>query len=319
MKRKSLRTRIVPVLISLLFITLVTGAFWAVNASTDATVASTYTELKGGKGDVYAVKDINSLERPYNYIIGTTTNPLVEIFGILAALGAIGFGLIHGLGRYVANRKLKKELEEVGSEYIYTGFTRIWHWMNAITIIGLLITGFQMHYAGAEHIDGKVHHFLGYALIIEYLFFLAYGIVTKDIKQFIPAAWEFTEGLIKQGKFYAIGIFKGEEHPYHMVREHRLNPLQKPAYFSIMFGLVPMIIITGLTLMRPDLMSFLINWIGGQENMKYVFYLHLISAFGVLAFLLGHLYLATTGDTVKQHYEVMVTGFHRVYKYHQSK
>ncbi|MFH2132561.1 MAG: hypothetical protein ABIK68_19445, partial [bacterium] len=69
----------------------------------------------------------------------------------------------------------------------------------------------------------------------------------------------------------------------------------------------------------PETMSFLITWIGGQEIINYVFYMHLISAFGILAFLLGHLYLATTGDTVKQHFEVMLTGFHRVYKYHRSK
>ena len=317
MKRNS-HKRLTAYLIYLLFIGLVSVAFWAANVSASGNEGSAYTEIRGSKVDVYAVKDILALDRPYNYVIGSTTNPYIEIFGALAALGAVGFALMHGLGRFVANRKSPLKLEEVGQEFVYSLFTRVWHWFNAFTVLGLLITGFQMHYAGPEHIFGKIHNWLGYLLVVEHLCFLVYEIATRDIKQFIPAAWEFTEGLIKQGKFYAIGIFKREEHPYHMVREHRLNPLQKPAYLSIMFGLMPVIVITGLVLMRPDWMSFLISWIGGQENVKYIFYLHLISAFGVLAFLLGHLYLATTGDTIKQHYEVMLTGFHRVYKYHRG-
>jgi len=316
--KRTFHKRLIAYLIYLLFVGAVSIAFWATSVSASGNEGSAYTEIRGSKVDVYAVQDILALDRPYNYVIGSTTNPYIEIFGALAALGAIGFALMHGLGRFVANRKSPLKLEEVGQEFIYSLFTRIWHWFNALTILGLLMTGFQMHYAGPEHIYGKIHNWLGYLLVIEYLGFLLYEVATRDIKQFIPAAWEFTEGLIKQGKFYAIGIFKREEHPYHMVKEHRLNPLQKPAYFSIMFGLVPVIIITGLVLMRPDWMSFLISWIGGQENVKYVFYLHLISAFGVLAFLLGHLYLATTGDTIKQHYEVMLTGFHRVYKYHRG-
>ncbi|MBU2643967.1 cytochrome b/b6 domain-containing protein [bacterium] len=319
MKTRTVRRHLIAYLLYLLLAAAVSLVFWTASVSAGAETGVPYMETRGSRADVYAVKDISDLDRPYNYVIGSTTHPAIEIFGILASLGAIGFAMMHGLGRIVANRRRPKKLEEVGQEYIYSLFSRLWHWLNAFTILGLLYSGFQMHYAGAGHTYGQVHHWLGYLLVVEYLFFLVYEILTRDVKQFIPAAWEFTEGLIKQGKFYAIGIFKQEEHPYHMVKEHRLNPLQKPAYFSVMFGLMPVILITGLIMMRPDTMSFLINWMGGQENIKYVFYLHLISAFGILAFLLGHLYLATTGDTVKQHFEVMLTGFHRVYKYHRSK
>lgn len=319
MKKVIVHKRLIACLIALLLAALAGVVFSTASVFAGGNEGSAYMEVRGSKADVYAVQDISALDRPYNYVIGSTTNLYIEIFGVLAALGAIGFALVHGLGRYVANRKSPLKLEEIGQEFIYSLFSRIWHWFNAFTFLGLLVTGFQMHYYGPEHIYGKIHNWLGYLLVIEYLFFLIYEIATRDVKQFIPASWEFTEGLIKQAKFYAIGIFKHEEHPYHMVKEHRLNPLQKPAYLSVMFGLMPVIVITGLTLMRPDIMSFLISWIGGQENVKYIFYLHLVTAFGALAFLLGHLYLATTGDTVKQHFEVMLTGFHRVYKYHRGK
>lgn len=319
MKQSTTRRQLFAFVSTILVAVLVSAFFLTANTFAETQQGETYSELRGGRAGSYAVQNINELERPYNYVIGQTTHPLIEVLGVLAALGALGFGLFHGLGRLIASRRNAIRLEEVGREYIYSLFTRVWHWVNAIIILALLYSGFQMHYAGPYHIYGHIHHWFAYALMVEYACFLAYEVLTRDIKQFIPAAWEFTEGTIRQARFYAIGIFKGEEHPYHMVKEHRLNPLQKPAYFSIMFGLVPVLILTGLVLMRPDWTSFLINWIGGQENVRYVFYLHLVSAFGILAFLVGHLYLATTGDTVKQHYEVMVTGFHRVYKYHRNK
>lgn len=290
-------------------------AFGLVNVFASDVNKDVYMEIQGAKNIEYLVQDINALERPYNYLIGTTTFTIIEVLGMLAALGAIGFGLLHGFGRFLAHKKIPVFLEEVGKEYIYSRLVRLGHWLNAITILGLLISGFMMHYAGPDHMSGYIHNWLGYLLVVQYILFLIYEIASRDIKQFIPAFWEINEGIIKQAMFYAIGIFKREEHPYHMKKENRMNPLQKPAYLSIMFGLMPLIVLSGFTLLRPDIMGFLITWIGGLENMKYVFIVHLISAFGVLAFLLGHLYLATTGDKVKQHFEVMLTGFHRVYKY----
>lgn len=275
-----------------------------------------YSESSGGRDIAYLVKDINNLEKPYNYLMGTTTFPIIEILGILAALGAIGFGLLHGFGRFLAGRKIPVILEEIGREYIYNWIVRAGHWLNAFTISGLLISGFVMHYYGPTHVSGNIHNMLGYLLVIQYALFLIYEILSGDIKQYIPQLWEIKEGILKQGLFYAIGIFKREEHPYHMKKGARLNPLQKPAYFGIMFGLMPIVVLTGFTLLRPGIMGFLITWIGGLENMKFIFIIHLISAFGLLAFLLGHIYLATTGDKVKQHFEVMITGFHRIYKYH---
>ncbi|MBU2509714.1 cytochrome b/b6 domain-containing protein [bacterium] len=289
--------------------------FGSINIHADEIQKAVYMEIEGSESVAYLVKEINSLEKPYNYLIGTTTFPAIEILGVMAALGALAFGLLHGFGRFLAGRKIPLFLEEVGKDHIYGWITRMGHWLNALTVLGLLGSGFIMHYMGPDHLSGYIHNQLGYFLLTQYILFLIYEIATGDIKQFIPQLWEIKEGILKQALFYAIGIFKREEHPYHMKKDNRLNPLQKPAYFSIMFGLMPVVVLTGFTLLRPDIMGFLIGWIGGLENMKYIFILHLISAFGMLAFLIGHLYLASTGDNVKQHFEVMITGFHRIYKY----
>jgi thiosulfate reductase cytochrome b subunit len=296
-----------------LFILLM-ATLWSFSVTATEIEGPRLLESHGSKDVAYLVKDINALERPNNYVIGQTKFAVIEILGILAALGAIGFALLHGFGRYLAGKKIPVLLEEVGREHIYNLIVRSGHWLNAITIVGLLISGFIMHYTGPDHLSGYIHNWLGYALVLQYALFLFYEIASGDIKQYIPQLWELKEGILKQALFYAVGIFKREEHPYHMKKEKRLNPLQKPAYFGIMFGLMPVVVLSGFILLRPDIMGFFIIWIGGLENMKFIFIIHLVSAFGMLAFLLGHLYLATTGDKVKQHFEVMITGSHRIYK-----
>jgi thiosulfate reductase cytochrome b subunit len=297
-------------LILLLFIT-----FMMFNTATFAqNQPDKYMESKGQRKVQYLVKDIHSIEKPYNYIIGQTKYFYLEILGIFTIVGAILFGVLHGLGRYIAYKNHPVKLEYVNDEFIYNIIIRLGHWVNALAVLVLIGTGFNMHYFGPSHQLGLIHNIFGLVFFICNSLFIIYELITFDFKQFVVEDWELKEGIIKQAMFYAIGIFKQEEHPYHMERKNRLNPLQKMAYFSVMFFLVPFVGITGIILLSPDLMGFLMNYLG-MENMKYVFVLHLISAFAMVSYLFGHIYLATTGDTIKQHFEVMITGYHKVYKY----
>jgi len=274
---------------------------------------SKYVESKGQQKVQYMVKDIHSIEKPYNYTIGKTKFFYLEVLGILAIIGSILFGVFHGFGRYIVHKKHSLNLDYVDKEYIYNIIIRLWHWVNALSVLALIVTGFAMHFNGPTHQLGLVHNIFGVIFVLCCFLFILYELVTLDIKQYIVQGWELREGLLKQALFYAIGIFKQEEHPYHMEKSNRLNPLQKLAYFGVMFTLVPLLACTGIVLLFPGFMGFFVNYIG-MANMKYVFILHLISAFGIAAFLFGHIYLATTGDKVKQHFELMITGYHKVYK-----
>ncbi len=271
-------------------------------------------EHSGDRDVTYLVNDITKMKRPYNYTIGKTTFAIIEIVGILALAGALMFGVGHGFGRFLAAQKNPVVLEEHGSEYIYNAIMRIGHWVNALMIVILIISGFLMHYMGPKHMLGYIHNMAGNTLVGVYIIFIIYEIVTMDFKQFLPKPWEFKEGMLKQAMFYAIGIFKREEHPYHMTRDSRLNPMQKPAYMGIMFGVLPVIVITGFLMANPITAAPVIKFIG-LENMDIVFIIHLVAAFAIFAFLVGHLYLATTGDTVLQHFEVMINGRHKHYSY----
>lgn len=310
-----IKAAIVSLSLSLFVLTLMAPQFSIIeNAIAKEPLKSVTTEIRGQKQVDYLVNDINKLKRPYNYTISKTTFAIIEIAGVLAIIGALLFGFGHGFGRFLGTKKTPIELELHGSEYIYAAIMRIGHWLNALMIVILIISGFLMHYMGPRHTLGYIHNFAGNTLVGIYVIFLIYEIATKDFKQFLPQVWEIKEGMFKQAMFYAIGIFKREEHPYHMTREARLNPMQKPAYMGIMFGVLPLVIITGFLMANPLLSAPVIKFIG-LENMNIVFIIHLVAAFAIFAFLVGHIYLATTGDTVLQHFEVMITGKHKHYSY----
>jgi thiosulfate reductase cytochrome b subunit len=277
-----------------------------------------YAECRGQRDINYLVKDVDDFERPYSYIIGKTKFWYIEIAGVLAILGAIGFGVFHGFGRYIAAKRFPVKLEKEKSVFIYKFVIRVGHWINAFSVIALIVSGFVMHFVGPTHFWGQMHNGAGIVFVICWILFFGYEVASFDYKQFLIDDWELREGIFKQVLFYAIGIFKQEEHPYHMEVTARLNPLQKLAYFGVMFFLVPLVGFTGMMLISPDLMSPIVNFIG-LENMKYVFIFHLCGAFGMVAYLFGHIYLGTTGDKVLQHYKVIFTGYHDVYKHETKK
>jgi len=272
-----------------------------------------HVEARGQRNVNYMVNDIDKIKKPYNYVIGKSTPLVLDILGVLAVIGAIGFGFVHGFGRYMAHKNNPLEIEEAGREFIYKKQVRVGHLVHALSVLALMVSGFIMHFSSPSNPLGYIHNAAEIVLVVTYVFFILHEIVTFDIRHYISQDLELKEGIVKQAIFYIWGIFKREEHPYHMDSENRLTPLQKIAYFGIMFGLMPLVIVTGIILLKPSALSFIVRFIG-MENMKYVLMAHLIGAFGSVAFLIGHIYLGTTGVTIKQHFEVMVTGFHRNYR-----
>jgi thiosulfate reductase cytochrome b subunit len=69
---------------------------------------------------------------------------------------------------------------------------------------------------------------------------------------------------------------------------------------------VPFEIITGLYMLL--LIKGWSNFI--DSNVKLVSIPHTIGAFWATAFLIGHIYLATTGDRPYSHFMMMITGYH---------
>lgn len=197
--------------------------------------------------------------------------------------------------------------------YLHPVTERIWHMLHAIIIIGLIVSGAAIHWPEkAGNLLGNMrnavyaHEGLGWFLVFDYLLWFFYNIFSGRVKHYIPQKGEIPGGAILQIKYYAYGIFVGAPHPISATENNKFNPLQKIAYFKTMFFMMPLLIATGIVFMyHKDLSSF-IGMIGG---IKWVAIVHTLVAYYFAAFLLAHLYLATTGSTPLDNYKSIITGW----------
>ena len=100
-----------------------------------------------------------------------------------------------------------------------------------------------------------------------------------------------TKGLLRQFRYYAWGIFRGDPHPYPHSEERKFNPLQKLSYIAVMYIFMPVVIITGWGLMFPD--AVVIGKIFGTSGLHLADLLHIISGFVLSMFMFIHVYLCT--------------------------
>jgi len=188
----------------------------------------------------------------------------------------------------------------------YTGFERFWHWTQALLIISLLVTGFEIHgtielFGFAKAVD--YHIILAWSLIVLWVFAIFWHLTTGEWKQYIPAA---PNRIFAMMKYYAIDIFMGGGHPFHKSREEKLNPLQRMAYLSMHLVIAPALWISGwLYLFYSDLKLVGLDGLG----LMGIALAHTAAAFAVLAFLVAHLYLALTMSKNMADLKAMLTGY----------
>lgn len=114
------------------------------------------------------------------------------------------------------------------------------------------------------------------------------------------------ERAAKQTRFYLFGIMQGEEHPFPATTQSKFNPLQQVAYVGVMYGLLPLLLLTGLLCLYPQAVGDVF------PGVRYwLLQAHFALAFISLFFIFGHLYLCTTGRTPHETFKSMVDGYHR--------
>ena len=174
---------------------------------------------------------------------------------------------------------------------LYSGFERFWHWMQAILIILMLITGFEIH--GTYALFGfetaiNVHTTVAWGLIGLWILVLFWHTATGEWRQYVPAE---SQTMLTMMRYYGVGIFLGTAHPFHRKRAEKHNPLQRMAYLILVVVISPVIWLTGL------LYLFYQKWaVIGLQGMplEWVALTHLLSAFAMMSFLIVHLYLTMT-------------------------
>lgn len=188
---------------------------------------------------------------------------------------------------------------------IFTKFERFWHWTQMLLIFTLLLTGFGLH--GLHHLftfDQAVtlHTQAAFLLLILWAFGTFWLFTTGAWRHFVPTG----AGLWKVLRYYSWGIFKGERHPYHKAYWRKHNPLQALAYLLLKIVLFPAIWISGLIYM------FYFLWRDAPDApvaLTAVAVIHTASAFAILAFVLIHVYMLTTGHSFREHLMPMIDGF----------
>lgn len=190
--------------------------------------------------------------------------------------------------------------------YLYTRYERFWHWIQALMIIGLLVTGLEIH--GTYSLLGfktavTVHSFLGLSWLILFAFFVFWLFTTGEWKQYVPT----TRKLFEVVRYYAWGIFQGKPHPVQKSPGAKHNPLQRLVYLGISAMLLPVMMATGL-------LYYLYNYLPSGFSLSILGIIHTLMALFVLNFLIVHLYMTTTGHSLFSHIAGMITGWEEVYK-----
>lgn len=208
--------------------------------------------------------------------------------------------------------------------YLHPAPVRIWHWLNALGIITLCITGAQIRFPEFLNICGSyraailLHNTAGIVVALSFsIWFFYYSQVTHTLaKMYVPDGEDLKRGVFRQAFYYFFLYFFGQPNPHHPTPDNKFNPMQKSAYLAIMFVLVPLVSLTGILLMNVSPLRELILVAGG---LKLLVGLHFLLACSLCAFLFTHVYLTTLGHTPLAHTASMWTGWEEEEEEHHEQ
>jgi len=218
--------------------------------------------------------------------------------------------------------------------------TRLWHWINALTVLVMLMSGMMIFNAhphlywgqfGAnfDHpwLSFRGRPFPGWATIPS-----TYNLAAGR-RWHLAFAWVLSIGLIA---FLVASLINRHaqrdlaptrdevrpRHIWHDVREHarfrfptgdaalRYNILQKLSYVAVIFILLPLMVLTGLA-MSPAMDAswpWLIYLFGGRQSARSI---HFICAAALLGFIIVHLVMVMLAGPINE-IGSMISGYFRV-------
>lgn len=197
--------------------------------------------------------------------------------------------------------------------YLYPLWVRLWHWLDALLFLALVFSGASMHFAGSGWLLGmetavRVHNTAGILLTLGWLGFIVGNAVTDNGRHYRVRWRGFISRLVSQGRYYAYGIFDNAPHPFQPSADEKFNTLQQLSYLGVMYGLMPLLVISGWAFLFS---AQLPETLFGIDSVWLVAMAHLSIAYALVLFLLVHLYVITTGETVLTNLRAMLTGWHR--------
>jgi thiosulfate reductase cytochrome b subunit len=195
--------------------------------------------------------------------------------------------------------------------YLHPLPLRVWHWVNALIVILLLVTGIELRIPGVATLPANstallVHRYLGWAMTVFSVFWLVYVLRSGHLRrQYVIGKRDF-KGTFSQAGFYLFSIFRGKENPFRPSPDEKFNPLQKLAYGAIMFVFTPLIVVTGL--LFSNILPFR-KYILLFNAVKGIDATHVIVAYLFALYFVIHIYMATLGRNTLSHIKAMVVGY----------
>jgi len=190
---------------------------------------------------------------------------------------------------------------------------RIWHWLNALGFVMLILTGTQIRYVNLFNLMSfetaiKTHNWVAFAVIANYFVWLGFYLFSDKITVYHPELnmRKFFDKAFKQIMYYSYGIFRGEKSPHNVVPHDKFNPMQSITYQIIMLMVVPMQFLTGIMMWDMKRFEGLINMVGGIHVVGTV---HVMIYIFFISFTMIHAYMGALGKTPATHFREMFTGY----------
>lgn len=194
---------------------------------------------------------------------------------------------------------------------LYPVWIRVWHWINALSFVMLIVSGLSLHFAGSSmpligfNNARILHNIFGILLSINCVIYLLATLTGNNAKHYKPQWKGLINRLNRQALFYGIGIFRDEPHPFPATIHCKFNPLQQMTYLGVMFIAMPLLILSGVLFFFPEVaperfLGFDGVWLVGVSH-------YLIGLF-LTTFMIGHIYLATAGETLFGEFKKMIVG-----------
>ena len=190
---------------------------------------------------------------------------------------------------------------------MYSGFERFWHWTQAVLILLLGLTGLEIH--GSFQFLGyrqavAYHNAAAIGLLVLIAFAIFWHFTTGEWRQYLPTR----QMLGAQVEYYLTGIFRDAPHPTKKTPRNKLNPLQKLVYLGLKILVIPVMVVTGLLYMFHRYPQSHGSALFGPKALAAVAVTHTAGAFFLMAFVISHIYLTTTGGTPVSNLKEMLSG-----------
>lgn len=247
--------------------------------------------------------------------------------------------------------KTERDMQEAAPKagdlvYRHRWSTRLWHWLNALTVFMMLMSGLMIFNAHPRLYWGKYganfdhawlkigggadgYAFPGWATLPgiydlagarEWHFAFAWLLVVPGILYLL---WSFADRHVQRDLAPSAQQLKPKS-VWHSIKEHALlnlpagaaalhyNVLQKISYLAVLFLLLPLMVLTGLT-MSPGIDAawpWLLDLFGGRQSARSI---HFIIAMIIVAFIAVHLVMVVLAGPFNE-LRSMITGRYRLPK-----